>query len=99
MLLLHKLLTKSLYFFFKFQCNIYNTCLYLLTVNVISLNIVPPGLVQVNKLADKVNKLADKVGINLIYSNLIGQNYQPWYKYRLYNKVEVSMGYRGLQQA
>ena len=34
------------------------------------------------QVSNEVNKLADKVGINLIYSNLIGQNYQPWYKYR-----------------
>ena len=50
-------------------------------------------MVQVNKLADEVNKLADEVGTRFINLNLIAQNCQPWYMYRLYNKVEVSTGY------
>ena len=40
-----------------------------------------------------MNKLADEVGmrfINLIQSNLIGQNYQPWYKYIIINDEYLS---------
>ena len=47
---------------------------------------------------EEVDKLPDKVDVNLIWSNLIDQNLQPWYKLYItsikssYRKLEKEVG-------